>query len=116
MNCKLEFIPGKGKKQDVWTKEWINESESSKIKLRKNVGIISDKAIKGAELAKTIEEHNGVAQQIADNPKLLRHYTPQSLKRELENAGYDVRPLGKGSLKGILFEDGGGYRLSLIHI
>lgn len=34
-NCKLEFIPGKGKKQDVWTKEWINESESSKIKLRK---------------------------------------------------------------------------------
>lgn len=38
-NCKLEFIPKKGKKQDVWTKEWINESESSKIELRKQMGL-----------------------------------------------------------------------------
>lgn len=111
-NCKVEYLPEKGKRQDVWSKQWINENESSKIKLRKNVGIISNKVRKGVELTKIIEEHDGIAQQIADNPKLLRHYTPESLKCELENAGYDVRPLGKGSLKGILFEDGGGYRIS----
>lgn len=39
-NCKVEYLPEKGKRQDVWSKQWINENESSKIELRKTVGLI----------------------------------------------------------------------------
>ncbi|RGW49783.1 hypothetical protein DWV67_13995 [Dorea formicigenerans] len=43
---------------------------------------------------------------------MFQAYTPEGLKKALEKAGYEVKPLGRGSLKGIPFEEGGGFRVS----
>ena len=49
---------------------------------------------------------------LAENPTALGHYTPQSLKETLERMGYTVKPLSSGRLKGVPFEDGGGYKVN----
>ena len=49
------------------------------------------------------------AEALQENPKMLAQYTPTTFKQELENRGFDVRPLGRGKMRGIKFEDGGGY-------
>ena len=36
-DCVLEYYPGDGKKQNVWTKEWRYEKEFDKIEERKNL-------------------------------------------------------------------------------
>lgn len=49
-------------------------------------------------------------ERLAVRPEGLAEYTPVSLKNSLEKAGFEVKPLSKGRLKGIAFEDGGGYK------
>lgn len=46
---------------------------------------------------------------VQEHPDLLGQYTPITFKRALESLGMEVRPLGRGRHKGILFENGGGY-------
>jgi len=43
---------------------------------------------------------------------MLGAYTPKGLKASLEKAGYEVKPLGRGGLHGITFEDGGGFKVN----
>lgn len=93
-DCIVEYYPGDGKKQNVWTKEWKYEKESDKIEKRK------------------AREKNELAIRIAEHPKTFQAYTPEGLKKALEKARYEVKPLGRGSLKGIPFEEGGGFRVS----
>ena len=51
--------------------------------------------------------------QIVDNPKLFGTFdAPSDLKLALENAGFEVKPLAGGHLKGVKFEDGGGYKIN----
>lgn len=38
-------------------------------------------------------------------------FTPAELKAKLENIGYETMPLSDGKLAGIMFEDGGGYKV-----
>lgn len=93
-DCVLEYYPGNGKKQNAWTKEWKYEKESDKIEARKAT------------------EKDGLALRLSQHPKLFQAYTTARLKQELEEEGYDVKPLGRGSLKGVPFEKGGGFRVS----
>lgn len=51
-------------------------------------------------------------EKLAADPAILAFYTPESLKRELEKAGFEVKPLSRGHLKKIPFEDGGGYKVN----
>ncbi len=44
-------------------------------------------------------------------PSLLGESTPAEKYQHFKDAGFEVKPLGKGSFKGILFENGGGYRV-----
>lgn len=37
---------------------------------------------------------------------------PDELKATLEGLGFDVRPLARGSLRGLSFEDGGGFKIN----
>lgn len=37
--CRVEYSPGDGKRQDVWTKEWIDPEKDAKIEARKKIGI-----------------------------------------------------------------------------
>lgn len=46
------------------------------------------------------------------NTEKLQNFTPHSLKIILSNSGYEVKTLNRGSLKGISFEEGGGYKVN----
>ncbi len=47
-----------------------------------------------------------------DNPKALENMDPKVFYDYLVSHGFDVNPLGKGSLKGIPFNKGGGFRVN----
>ena len=49
--------------------------------------------------------HDGT---IENNPRILGTFSPITLKRELENRGFEVTPLSKGRYKAVDFEHGGG--------
>ncbi len=106
--CTVEYDPGSGKVQNVHTKQWKTKDESDKINARKE--ILSDNKISPQERQKRVEDKTGFAYQIFTHPTLLQAYSPEGLKKALENAGYIVMPLGQGSLKGKTFEEGGGFR------
>lgn len=92
--CTVNYYPGDGKIQNVYSKKWLTKEEYDKIELRKGIGLKS--------LPLSLSEH----------PKRLTAYTPESLKRELEREGFEVKPLKQGSLKNIPFEEGGGYKVN----
>ena len=72
------------------------------------IEISEDQAI----AARQQTRRSGLAEQIAQYPARLQAYTPDKLKAALESGGYEVRPLGRGKLKGVSFEDGGGFRVN----
>ncbi|WP_455715427.1 minor capsid protein [Anaerosporobacter sp.] len=53
-----------------------------------------------------------IIESIVDDPMKFSQYTPKDLKEKLEEAGFDVKPLNRGSLKGMKFEEGGGYKVN----
>lgn len=54
-----------------------------------------------------------VVDAIINNHEALADFTPETMKKMLTDLGYDVKPLNKSAyLKGIPFEEGGGYRVS----
>lgn len=94
--CTVEYDPadGKRKRQDVHTKQWTDAEQYDKLEERKKVGthtLVSD---------------------LAQHPKRLASFTPEKLRLALEAEGLEVKPLMNGSLKGILFEDGGGFKVN----
>ena len=50
--------------------------------------------------------------KVLNDPEELKNYTPGSLKQQFEDQGLEVKRLGHGRLKGIDFENGGGYRVN----
>lgn len=50
--------------------------------------------------------------KLEDDSKILSKRTPAAWKDFLDKLGFETKPLGAGSLKGIRFEDGGGYRIN----
>ena len=47
-----------------------------------------------------------------ENPSILGETTHKEKYYDFVKNGSDVKPLGKGNLKGIRYKDGGGYRVS----
>lgn len=110
-NCTVVYNPGEGKKyQNVWSKEWKNADENDKINNRKKLEAVQTKPRK-QKLEQLLNRETGFVNQLVKHPKMLQAYTPVGLKQAFINAGYDVRPLGRGRLKGVPFEEGGGYRV-----
>lgn len=107
--CTVEYDPGSGKVQNVYSKQWKTKEESDKIRSREKN--LSEERTTPKAREKKMEDKTGFAYQIFTHPSLLQAYTPQGLKDALENAGYIVLPLGQGSLKGKNFEEGGGFRV-----
>lgn len=109
-NCKLEFIPGKGKKQDVWTKEWINESEYKAQ--RKAIGIENKCNIelkKGKEVTK--EYYNN---RFPGQGELIygKGYNISGHKEEIEiakwinkNLGGNIELLAESDVDGVKMPD-----------
>lgn len=50
--------------------------------------------------------------ELITNPEYLRYYTPFEIRKKLEACGYRILPLASGSLKGLPFEAGGGYKIN----
>lgn len=92
-NCTVEYDPGDGSRQDVHTKQWTSSKDSDILEARKKVG-----------LKRTIDD-------LVEHPKKLASQTPESVKEALEADGFETVPLARGSLKGIPFEEGGGYKI-----
>jgi hypothetical protein len=86
-------------------------SEESVEKSDKDVKIKEKaEAIKNAFATKGTSDDSVSA--MIDNHEGLAAYTPKSMKSMLEELGHEVKSLGsKSSLKGIPFEEGGGYRV-----
>lgn len=64
------------------------------------------RAEEDAKIASTI------AGKLSRSPTMLGTMSPKEIKDALEKAGFDVKPLGRGSLKGISFEEGGGFKVN----
>ena len=102
--CTVEFVPGDGRRQNVYTKAWNEEERNDRIEsIQRN----------GKRLVAAVSpEQRELTVMIENNPKVLGAYTPKGLKASLENAGYEVMPLGRGKLKGDTFENGGGFKVN----
>lgn len=104
---------------DIVQKFSLDTNNSSKNE-EKTVANSAENDIIETEGQKAIREafQNSKSSKVIVDTVILNHtsladYTPESMKKMLEAVGYDVKPLGsKSSLKGIPFEDGGGYRIS----
>lgn len=111
--CTVEYDPGDGRRQNVHSKIWKTDSDRAKIETRKRIGKVKNNE-SPEQRENRVKEENGLslAAQIAKHPMMLGAYTPAGLKKSLERSGCTVRPLQKGKYKGILFEDGGGYKVN----
>lgn len=94
--CTVEYDPadGKRKRQNVHTKQWTDAADYDKLEARKTIGIRS------------------LASDLAQHPQRLVSFTPEKLVAELEKEGLEIKPLARGSLKGIPFEQGGGFKVN----
>lgn len=90
--CTVTYDPGTGKVQDAHSKKWYNSP--------------------GELIEASIAEREDLLLQLKRHPARLGSYTPARLKKELEEAGYEVMPLGRGFHAGRRFEDGGGFRVN----
>lgn len=111
--CTVTYVNG-GLSQDAWSRKvWQASPEVLQARkitgtdIRRNAG----KTLTQSPEKSTVQE-KGLAEQIAEQPSMLGSYSPELLKDALERAGYDVKPLGRGSLKNIPFEQGGGFKVN----
>lgn len=93
-NCTVEYDPGDGPRQNVHSKKWTSPEESATMEARKKVGV--------KDTLHTLVEH----------PKKVAANTPSEIKQALEAEGYETKPLATGKLKGIPYEEGGGYKVN----
>lgn len=93
------YTPGYGKYRDVHSKKVYEAKE---------------KLIAGKDSLHERERpnKNDLPHRLLDHPEQLASYTPESLKGKFEERGYETKPLSKGALRGLLFEDGGGYKVN----
>lgn len=112
--CIIEYTSAKGEKTistgkyTGWSEEKPKQREQKALDNAKKKKDNLTKKNKGSK----IEHGDNLANKIFDNPELLSEYTPEKLKDSLEKEGMEVKPLGRGSLKGIPLEEGGGYRIN----
>ena len=59
----------------------------------------------------TLEQIDFIIELESDS-KILGKRNPEEWKKFLDNLGFETKSLGAGSLKGIPFEEGGGYRIN----
>lgn len=92
--CVVDYHAGNGKVQNIHTKKWQDKNDDDIIKTRKTVGIKSTPMV------------------LAEHPKRLASFTPETLKDALEREGFEIKNLKRGSLKDIPFDEGGGFKVN----
>lgn len=115
--CLIEYVSKRGVKTYQTGKsgpnDWLLEEEFNR---RVNYGIEEreitpqERIINAAiEMQMRDKKSLTLVDAIIDNHEALQYYTPEGMKRRLEQAGYKVTALKKGALKDKPFEEGGGY-------
>ncbi len=80
--------------------------------VKKSQNIQENEVEKSVESGIIKTEKDNLQKLLSEPEKLFASYSPKTLKETLEKSGYDVKPLSRGSLKNILFEQGGGYKIN----
>lgn len=96
--CQVLYQPVKGRYTDVHTKRQFETERDARVAR--------------AQELQARAEREAFMGSIARNPGKLAEYTPASLKEELESKGFAVKPLARGSLRGLPFEECGGWKIN----
>ena len=110
--CTVEYDPGDGRRQNVWSKQWTTASERDKINVRKTVGLDPQQPIDGLHPATLGGAKRGedMTFEEADSGKVNPMYGTEYgystncqscvVAFEARQRGYDVitRPNTKGSM------------------
>lgn len=118
--CTIEYTSKKGVRTyqtgKSSPKNWLSEEQ---FKRRRDYGLLGEKMspqtrIINAAIEMQIRDNisKTLVDAIMENHDALKSYTPEDMKKRLEIAGYEVKPLADGSLKGKAFEEGGGYKIN----
>lgn len=103
--CTVLYDPGNGKIQNAHTKKIYDNVKTaerdSRIERAQEVVRQNEKRQREKQLLPLIQ-----------HPENLRNWTPETLKDYLEKQGFDVKPLARGSFKGIPLEEGGGWKIN----
>lgn len=122
--CTVEYDPGDGKRRNVHTKKIPGSKEDreaqKRINDRQREAIEKEREERKKKRIESLQSgkikippiQREFIVDLEYSPEKLGEYTPASLKSKLESLGFEVKPLGRGSLKNIKFEDGGGYRIN----
>lgn len=127
--CLVTYEEGDKRPENVHTKKFATPEELAHRKtigletpLRKdpekiinNIGNIENFK-RGAiiELRSALNKTNNyeIYNAIINNSKIFAGLSPEAIKSELERAGLKIKPLSKGSLKGMSFDNGGGFKVN----
>lgn len=108
--CTVDYYPGVGKKQNVWSKKWIDPEKDDKIEVRKKIGLDrKHSSIPSKEFIKRGIKNKTITDEINSN-KQLRHLVGNSNGRsyiygDLNDAKLLYEKL-KGTGDAILDSDG----------
>ena len=103
--CLVLYDPGDGKVQNAHTKKvYVDAREAERESRRERTEEILQKSAE--------KRREKLLQPLLDKPENLKKWSPGGLKTYLEKQGFDVKPLAQGSLKGIPFEEGGGWKIN----
>ena len=92
--CTVEYDPGEGRRQNVHTKTWTDGDGYDILEERKKVAMQS------------------LAADLSKHPGRLASFTPPQLMENFQREGLEVKPLKRGSLKDIPFDEGGGFKVN----
>ena len=127
--CLVTYEEGGKRPENVHTKKFATPEE---LEHRKTIGletplkkdpkkIINNiRNIEKSKMGAIIELRNAlnktdnyeIYNAIINNPKVFAGLSPAAIKNELERAGLKIKPLSKGSLKGMSFDNGGGFKVN----
>lgn len=119
-HCIVSYNPGNGakKRQNVHTKRWTDADRNDRIEMAEAITAEAEhKTPQRRSMEASIREQAGHARNtlsdaIRENARALKEFTPESMYSLLEQSGMKPQPLSKGRLKGIRFQDGGGYKVN----
>lgn len=111
--CLIEYDPGNGAKDRQRVENYRFSQGREPLLKRDDSAIMDAKMEMRKAIIRQVQEKRSSAplyDAITKEPGILTAYSPKELLGLLESVGYVVTPLGHGHLKGIPFDEGGGYR------
>lgn len=118
-HCIVNYVPANGAKrrQNVHTKRWTDGDRDSRIAMANSPDPEAKKTPAQRKMEASIREQagaktNSFSEYIRKNHEDLSEFTPEAMYELLERNGMKPQPLSRGSLKGVQFRDGGGYKIN----